>query len=171
MGRLKFVVVAICIAVQAVLLGGCAGPAALENQAKQRDLRLARMYFLRESRLVQGGTSAEIKVDATPVGTVVGGTYFFVDRPPGMYKLSAATSLSAPYEVETKVEAGQTYYYGIGVPQVGAIGMQLINHVTAGSGGQQMRSTSPLMDGFSAAAFYQPDAAAGVAAVSQLKAQ
>ena len=88
-----------------------------------------------------------------------------------MYKLSAATSLSAAYEVETKVEAGQTYYYGIGVPQVGAIGMQLINHVTAGSGGQQMRSTSPLMDGFSAAAFYQLDAAAGVAAVSQLKAQ
>jgi Protein of unknown function (DUF2846) len=85
------------------------------------------MYFLRESRLAQGGTSAEIKIDGMPVGTVVGGTYFFVDRPRGMYKLSAATSLSAAYEVETKVEAGRNYYYGIGVPQVGSIGMQLIN--------------------------------------------
>jgi hypothetical protein len=170
MQRFKFVVLAICFAVQSVQLGGCAGPAALESQAKQRDARMARMYFLRESRLT-GGTSAEIKVDGTPVGTVVGGTYFFVDRPPGTYKLSAATSLSAAYEAETRVEAGQSYYYGIGLPQVGPIGMQLINHVTAGSGGQQMRSTSPLMDGFSAAALYQFDSAAGAAGIGQLKAQ
>jgi hypothetical protein len=172
MMRFKFVGLAICLAVQSVQLGGCAGPAALESQTKQRDARLARMYFLRESRLVATtGTSAEIKVDGAPVGTVVGGTYFFVDRPPGTYKLSAATSLSAAYEVETRVEAGQTYYYGIGVPQVGPIGMQLINHVTAGSSGQQMRSTSPLMDGFSAAALYQYDPAAGAAVIGQLKAQ
>jgi len=172
MMRFKFVVLVICLAVQSVQLGGCAGPAALESQTKQRDVRLARMYFLRESRLVaMSGTSAEIKVDGAPVGTVVGGTYFFVDRPPGMYKLSAATSLSAAYEVETRVEAGQTYYYGIGVPQVGPIGMQLINHVTAGSSGQQMRSTSPLMDGFSAAALYQFDPAAGAAVISQLSGQ
>src|SRR5882757_2046854 len=170
MMRFKFVGLAICFAVQSVQLGGCAGPAALESQVKQRDARMARMYFLRESRLT-GGTSAEIKVDGTTVGTVVGGTYFFVDRLPGMYKLSAATSLSAAYEAETRVEAGQTYYYGIGVPQAGPIGMQVINHATAGSSGQQMRSTSPLMNGFSAAALFQLDAASGAAAVSQLKAQ
>ena len=126
------------------------------------------MYFLREK---VGTPGAEIKVNGTPVGTVVGGTYFFIDRPPGMYKLSAATSLSAAYEVETKVEAGLTYYYGVGVPQVGSIGMQLINHLTAGSSGQQMRSTSPLMDGFSAAALYQFDAAAGAAVIGELRAQ
>jgi len=69
MMRFKFVGLAICLAVQSVQLGGCAGPAALESQTKQRDARLARMYFLRESRLVATtGTSAEIKVDGTTVG-------------------------------------------------------------------------------------------------------
>jgi hypothetical protein len=165
----KYGVLAICLAVQSVQLGGCAGPAALESQTKQRDARVARMYFLRESRLAAVRTSSEIKVDGAPVGTVVGGTYFFVDRPPGTYKLSAATSLSAAYEVETRVEAGQTYYYGIGVPQEGAIGMQLITQAIAGSGGQQMRSTSPI--NFSGVALYQFDPAAGAAAISQLKAQ
>lgn len=118
-----------------------------------------------------GTPSAEIKVDGAPVGTVVGGTYFFVDRPPGTYKLSAATSLSAAYEVETRVEAGQTYYFGIGVPQVGPIGMNMLNQAFAGSSGQQMRPTSPLMNGLSAAAIYQFDAANGAAVIGQLKAQ
>jgi hypothetical protein len=167
----RFAALAVAVAVQSFQLGGCAGPAALESQAKQRDARLARMVFLRESRMMAGAAAAEIKIDGTPVGAVVGGTYFFVDRPPGMYKLSAATALSAAYEAETRVEAGQTYYYGIGVPQAGPIGMQFINHATAGSSGQQMRATSPLMNGLSAAALFQLDAAGGAAAVSQLKAQ
>jgi len=149
-------------------LGGCAGPAALESQAKQRDARLARMYFLREKF---GTPAAEIKVDGTPIGTVAGGYYFFVDRPPGMYKLSSASGLSMAYEVETRVEAGQTYYFGIGVPQTAPIGQNLLNQALAGSSGQQMRSTSPLMGGFSAAALYQFDSAAGAAVISQLRAQ
>ena len=168
MRRFKFVVLAICVGVQSVQLGGCAGHAALESQAKQRDARLARMYFLREKF---GTPGAEIKVDGTLVGTVDGGYYFFVDRPPGMYKLSASTSLSMAYEVETRVEAGKAYYFGIGVPLVGSPGQILFNQAFAGSSGQQMRSTSPLMDGFSAAALYQFDPAAGAAVISQLSGQ
>jgi hypothetical protein len=168
MTRFKFVVLAICVGVQSVQLGGCAGHAALESQAKQRDARLARMYFLREKF---GTPGAEIKVDGTLVGTVDGGYYFFVDRPPGIYKLSASTSLSMAYEVETRVEAGQTYYFGIGVPRSAAIGQDLVNQAVGGSSGQQMRSTSPLMGGFSAAALYQFDSAAGAAVISQLRGQ
>jgi uncharacterized protein DUF2846 len=165
---LKFAALAVCLAVQSFHLAGCAAPAALESQAKQRDARLARLYFLREK---SGTPSTEIKVDGTPVGTVVGGTYFFVDRPPGTYKLSAASGLSMAYEAVTRVEAGQTYYFGVGVPQVAPIGQNLLNQALAGSSGQQMQSTSPLMGGFSAAALYQFDPAAGAAVIAQLKAQ
>jgi hypothetical protein len=175
MKRFEFVVLAICLAVQSVQLGRCAGPAALESQAKQRDARLARMYFLRESRLVAlygSAATTEIKVDGTPVGAVIGGTYFFVDRPPGTYKLSAELGpLTMAFEAETRVEAGQTYYFGIGVPRSAAIGQDLVNQAVGGSSGQQMRSTSPLMGGFSAIALYQLDPPSGAAAIAQLKAQ
>lgn len=174
MKRFKFVAFAICLAVQSVL-GGCAGPSALESQVKQRDARLARMYFLREARLVAlygRVATTEIKIDGKPVGAVIGGTYFFVDRPPGTYKLSADTGpLAMAYEAETRVEAGQTYYFGIGTPQTAAPGQNLLNQAVGGSSGEQMRPTSPFMGGFSAAAFYQMEAATGAAAIAELKAQ
>ena len=171
MWRVWLVALAICLATQ---LSGCVAPAALESQVKQRDTRLARMYFLRESRLVAlygSAAGAEVKVDGKPVGAVIGGTYFFVDRPPGTYKLSAGTALSMAYEVEASVEAGQTYYFGIGTPHVAPIGQNMLNQAAGGSSGQQMRATSPLMGGFSAAALYQLDAASGAALVAQLKPQ
>jgi len=132
------------------------------------------MYFLRESALVAiygAAAAAEIKIDGRPVGSVISGTYLFVDRPPGTYKLSSGTALSMAYEAEARVEAGQTYYFGIGVPQVAPVGQNLVNQAIAGSSGQQMQPTSPLMGGFSAAALYQLDPAAGAAAIGQLKAQ
>ena len=65
------------------------------------------------------------------------------------------------YEAEIEIEAGKTYYFGIGTPQVAAPGQNLLNQALAGSSGQQMRPTSALMAGFSGAALYQIDAAEG----------
>ena len=130
-----------------------------------------RVYFLREQGLfgaVSGGTagSAEINVDGKVVGTVVMGSYFFVDRPPRSYKISSGTTLSSAYESEVQLEAGQTYYFGIGRPRGGG----LLIDAAAGSSGQQLPSTSPLMAGFSAAALFRLEPAAGAAAIAQLKA-
>lgn len=135
MRRVGMFAVVGCLAIQ---LSGCVAPAALESQSKQRDIRLARIYFLREGNLVAlygSAAGAEIQVDGKPVGAVIGGTYFFVDRPPGTYKLSAGTALSMAYETQARVEAGQTYYFGIGTPQVSPIGQNLVNQAVGGSGG------------------------------------
>jgi hypothetical protein len=165
MGRFGFVAAAVCLAVQ---LSGCAAPAALESQSKQRDARLARMYFLRDRG---PPVPAEIKIDHQVVGTVVSGSYFFVDRPPGKHLLSSGTSLSMAYEAEVQVEAGQSYYFGIGVPQTGKLGFDLIEGAYAGSSGQQLQPTSSIMGGMSAAALYQIDPGTGAAVVARLTPQ
>jgi hypothetical protein len=75
------------------------------------------------------------------------------------------------YEAEMQVEAGQSYYFGIGVPQGGPPVQNFVNQAYAGSSGQQLRPTSSLMGGFSAAALYQIDPASGGTIISQLKPQ
>src|SRR5262245_551871 len=123
MGRIKFIAVAICFVVG---LTGCIGPSAAEPQARRKDPRLARLYFLREKGMfgaVSGGTAglADIKINGTKVGAVVMGSYFLVDRPPGTYKLSSETSLSSAYETEVQLDAGKTYYFGVGRPRGGGL--------------------------------------------------
>jgi hypothetical protein len=140
--------------------------AAAEPQSKQQGARLARLYFLREKGL--WATEAGIKIDGQPVGSVSKGFYFSVDRPPGRYRITCVNPVSMDYEAEVQIEGGQTYYFGIGTPQTGAPGQDLLNHIVSGSSGQQLRSTS-LMSGFSGAALYQIDVAHGPAVVRQLK--
>ena len=119
-------------------------------QTKPRDLRLARLYFLREKGLV--GTEVGIRVDGKQVGSVATGFYFFSEKPPGRYRIACVNSISMDYEAEIEIEGGKTYYFGIGTPQVAAPGQNLLNQALAGSSGQQMRPTSALMAGFSGAA-------------------
>ena len=132
------------------------------------------MYFLREQGVLGalGGAApaADIKVDGKPVGAVTNGSYIFVDRAPGLYKLAVQSGLSMAFETEAQVEAGKSYYFNIGVPRTGAPGTDLINQAYAGGGGQQMRGQSPLSAGFSAAVLNSLDPAAGDAAIKQLKA-
>jgi hypothetical protein len=171
MGRLYRVVVALCVAVQ---LAACAGTSALESQSRQKDARLARLYFLREKGVLGalGGTTptAEIKIDGKAVGSVTNGSYIFVDRPPGGYKLAVQSGLSMTFETTAQVEAGKEYYFNIGVPQTGAFGTDMLNQAYAGGKGQQMPAQSPLMNGFVGAVFYTLDPATGAAEVAQLKA-
>jgi hypothetical protein len=155
--------------------GGCksstVSEAALEPppQTKPRDARLARLYFLREKGLP--GAEVGIKVDGKPVGSITKGFYFFSEKPPGRYRIACVNPIMMDYESEIEIEAGKTYYFGVGTPQVAAPGQNLLNQALAGSSGEQMRPTSPLMAGFSGAALYQIDAAEGAAVISQLKPQ
>jgi hypothetical protein len=142
--------------------------AAAEPQSKQQGARLARLYFLREKGL--WATDAGIKIDGQAVGSVSKGFYFSVDRPPGRYRITCVNPVSMDYEAEVQIEGGQTYYFGIGTPQTGAPGQNLLNQAVSGSSGRQLPSTSPLMSAaFSGAALYQIDAAEGPAVISQLK--
>jgi len=155
MGRLLSWALLFCLVAQ---FGGCAsGPVSQapldvqpQSQPKPRDTRVARLYFLREKGLV--GTEVGIKIDGKPVGSVAKGLYFFVDRPPGRYRIASVNPISMDYESEIEIEGGRSYYFGIGTPQVAAPGQNLLNQALAGSSGQQMRPTSPLMAGFSGAA-------------------
>src|SRR5215213_7935041 len=155
--------------------GGCktstVSEVALEAppQTRPRDARQARLYFLREKGLV--GAEVGIKVDGKPIGSVTKGFYFFSEKPPGRYRIACVNPIMMDYESEIEIEAGKTYFFGIGTPQVAAPGQNLLNQALAGSSGQQMRPTSALMAGFSGAALYQIDAAEGAAVISQLKPQ
>jgi Protein of unknown function (DUF2846) len=141
--------------------------AAAEPQSKQQGPRLAHLYFLREKGL--WATEAGIMIDGQTVGSVSKGFYFSVDKPPGRYRITCVNPVSANYEAEVQIEGGRTYYFGVGTPQTSAPGQNLLNQAVSGSSGRQLPSTSPLMAGFSGAAFYQIDAAEGPAVIGQLK--
>ena len=140
--------------------------AAAEPQSRQPSARLARLYFLREKGL--WATEAGIKIDGQPVGSISKGFYLSVDKPPGRYRITCVNPVSANYEAEVQIEAGQTYYFGVGTPLTGAPGQDLLNQAFSGSSGRQLPSAS-LMSGFSGAALYQIDGAQGPAVISQLK--
>lgn len=178
MGRIKSRVVAIALVVGS---SGCAGFAALAQPAKQPTAqakptgsRNARLYFLREKGIfgAMGGmaASSEILIDGKSVGKVDMGTFFFVDRPPGVHKIASHMKMSmTDYEVEVPVEAGKTYYFGVGTQRTGAIGQDLLNQAVAGSRGHQIRSSSPFKSAFAGAGLFRLEPAAGAAAIEKLK--
>jgi hypothetical protein len=154
--------------------GGCASStmsdaaAEPQPQSRPRDSRLARLYFLREKGLI--ASEVGIKIDGKQVGSIDKGLYFWVDRSPGHYRLTCVNRFGADYETEIQIEGGRSYYFGVGVAQLGfSPGQNVVNQVVAGSSGQQMQTTSALSAGFSGSVFYQIDAAEGPTVVSQLK--
>lgn len=170
MGRHYRIFFALSIAVP---LAACAGPSAIESQSRLQDSRMSRLYFLREKALIGalGGTvpAADIKVDGKKVGAVTNGSYFFVDRPPGLHQLSAENGVSLAYETEVQVEASKSYYFNLGTPGSGKMGQDLLNQTYAGGSGRQMRPQS-VLSGFSGVAFYSLDPVAGAAEIERLKA-
>ncbi|WP_249158548.1 DUF2846 domain-containing protein [Bradyrhizobium jicamae] len=174
----RFMMWALTLGVVAQFCGGAlaqapeASPKAkaqVRSQPKPQTSDGARLYFLREKGVISTGVG--IKINGQQVGSVAKGTYFSVNRPPGRYRITCVNPMSMDYESEIQIEAGRTYYFGIGRPQVSAPGQNLVNQALAGSSGQQMRSTSPQMPANAAAGFYQIDAAEGAAIVSQMKPQ
>jgi hypothetical protein len=172
MWRVVLWALVLCVVAQ---VGGCKSSTVSEvalaapPQTKPRDSRLARLYFMREKGLP--GAEVGIKIDSNPAGSVSKGLYFFTEKPPGRYRIAAVNPIMMDYEAEIEIEAGKTYYFGVGTPQTAAPGQNLLNQALGGSSGQQMRPTSPLMAGFSGAALYQIDAAEGPVVLRQLKAQ
>lgn len=172
MGTLCRVVVACCLAFQ---LAGCASTSAIESQTKQRDARLARLYFLREKGLVGalGGTGpgAEIKIDSKSVGAVANGSYIFADRPPGRYILSVENKVSmGSFETEVQVDAGQAYYFSIASSSNGAMGQELLNQGVWGGQGESMQARSPLSAGLSGVALRRLDPSTGAGVLNDLRA-
>jgi hypothetical protein len=88
----------------------------LESQSKQRDPRLARLYFIFPRSMMFRTATYDIKVDGQVVGKVAPDSYLFVDRQPGTYTLKVEPPFDwTYYETEVQVAAGGTYYYAISV--------------------------------------------------------
>ncbi len=195
MGRFTSRVVAIAFVVGSI---GCAGSAALAESAKQvaaapakqagpsvqpkqpagqtkpTGSHLARLYFLREKGILGAmvglAATTEILIDGKSVGKVSMGTFFVVDQPPGVRKIATHMTLSmTDYDVEVPVEAGKTYYFGIGTQRTGPPVQDLFNQAVAGSSGQQIRSSSPFKSAFAGAGLFRLEPAAGAAAIEKLK--
>ncbi|HZR72683.1 DUF2846 domain-containing protein [Bradyrhizobium sp.] len=142
--------------------------AAAEPQSKQGP-RLAHLYFLREKGI--WATEAGIKIDGQLVGSVSKGTYFSIEKPSGRYAITCVNPVSADYETEVQIEAGQTYYFGVGTRQSGPPGQSLLNQAVSGSSGRQLPSTSPIKGAMAGAVLFQIDPAVGPAIIGQLKPQ
>lgn len=143
-------------------------------QGKPSGSRNARLYFLREKGILgaMGGLAAttEVLIDGKSAGKVDMGTFFVVERPPGVHKIATHMKLSiTDYEIEVPVEAGKTYYFGIGTPRTGPPVQDLLNQAIAGSSGQQIRSSSPFKSAFAGASLFRLEPAAGAAAIEKLK--
>jgi hypothetical protein len=88
----------------------------MESQGQQRDARQARLYFIWPRSAMFRTATFDIKVDGKVVGKIAPDSYFFVDRPPGIYTLKVEPPFDWVYfETDVQVAAGGTYYYAINV--------------------------------------------------------
>jgi hypothetical protein len=91
-------------------LGGCAtgGMTYAEMHSPSAGRGFGRIYFYRSGVPFGLAVQPNIKINGETVGSAVPNGFFFVDRPPGKYEITAAT------EVEEKVTvtlmAGETKY-------------------------------------------------------------
>jgi hypothetical protein len=114
MGRTYLALMACCTALS---LAACASATtdALESQTKQKDPRLARLYFIRPAGWMAQGGTINIKINGQNVGGIAHGSYLFVDRPPGTYTLEVAPPFdwAANFQTDAQVAGGNTYYFAI----------------------------------------------------------
>lgn len=83
----------------------------LEPQAETQRLETSRVYFLRDSMWTLSQRSFEIRVNGQAVGNLANGSSFFVDRVPGIYRISAGLSSSSEMAViDVQLEADKRYY-------------------------------------------------------------
>ena len=70
----------------------------------------ARLYFLRESRVLFSGRTAPIKIGGKDIGKLRNGGFFFVDLAPGTYRISTETWDAGRFSIQMEVEADKVYY-------------------------------------------------------------
>jgi hypothetical protein len=147
----------------------------LEPQSKQRDARLARLYFIWPKSFMFRTGTLDIKVDEQVVGKIAPDSYMFIDRKPGTYALKVEPPFDWTYfESDVQVAAGATYYYAINVrsatiPVTGGrvVGAMTLNHPNPGT------VLRPKGDGISFATYKLSalDAATAAAEMAKLDAQ
>jgi Protein of unknown function (DUF2846) len=121
-----------CFMTLALAACATATTAPTESQSKQKDARLARLYFVFPHSMMLRTNSYEVKVDGQSVGKLVPDSYMFVDRQPGTHTLKVEPPMFdfAQFETEVQVAAGGTYYYAISVrPPPGAFYALLVPNV------------------------------------------
>jgi Protein of unknown function (DUF2846) len=85
-----------------------------ESQSKQRDPRLARLYFIWPRSMMFKTGTLDIKVNGRVVGKIAPDSYFFIDRQPGTYTLRVEPPFDFTYfEADVQIGAGGTYYYSV----------------------------------------------------------
>ena len=153
-------------ALMAIALAACTSTTAIEPQSQSRDVRLARLYFLRPAAALSGsyGVPFDITINGQKVGDLSPGSYFFVDRPPGRYTMSVRGLLDAPFVSDVDVVASRSYYFEIG-PRPPRTNMEAIAMMTWTAPGQLV-SGRGLLAGFG---FYALDAGTGPAKIAGLK--
>lgn len=104
----------------ALLLSGCVSDrvgtdyAAIAQKVGPPKPGQSRIVVLQEKRsgLSMAFCACEVKLDGSPIGKVIVGTYLYADRPAGRHQLSASEVL---FPGETKrditTESGRTYFF------------------------------------------------------------
>src|SRR5260221_13867262 len=100
---------AVIAVLMVLVLAACAtvSTTTSESQSKQRDPRLARLYFIwPRSWMMKNGT-LDIKINGEVVVKIAPDSYFFVDRKPGTYTLRIEPPFDFSYfEADMQVAAG-----------------------------------------------------------------
>ncbi len=164
---------AVIAAWMVLVLAACAtvSTTTLESQSKQRDPRLARLYFIwPRSWMMKTGT-LDIKMNGEVVGKIAPDSYFFVDRKPGTYTLRIEPPFDFTYfEADVQVASGGTYYYSVNSrgATVGPLaGGGFVTMNPTPTTGTPMEAKSGTMASYKLRAM---DAAAAVAAMKDLDA-
>jgi Protein of unknown function (DUF2846) len=95
-----------------IALGGCATGGIKYTEMRSASPRLqsghARIYFYRSGTPVGVAVQPDIKINGESVGTAIPGGFFFVDRRPGKYEITATTEVEE--KVSVTLAAGETKY-------------------------------------------------------------
>src|SRR5262245_18955591 len=113
--------------------------------------------------------SVEVALNGQKIGIVAAGSYYFVDRPPGVYVMQVRGSLAGwrgNYDsgVAIEVAPGSSYYFEVG-PPIPRRNIDQIHGLVMGITGRPAPecATGPLF------CFYSLDPNAGAAKVAELK--
>ncbi|TAK94246.1 MAG: DUF2846 domain-containing protein [Verrucomicrobia bacterium] len=130
---MKLLKVLVLPAIAAMLVTGCAsGPRYNEVKASFPPLpaEKGRIFFYRTA-VLGAGVQPSVKLNDTPVGSAKPKGFFYVDRPPGDYRVETSTEVSR--RLSLTLEAGQTRYVRLNMAMgffVGHVWPELVENAT-----------------------------------------
>ena len=168
--RMQWMLRLAAVAGLTLLVTACASTPTTTSEPQNRaaNAKMARLYFMWPG-VVTSPWPIAITVDGAKVATMRGGTYFFVDRPPGARKIGMKGEVGIPWseEIDVHAEPGPNYFQ-IGVSTVGqAPGTELLTRAMGGTmKGRQLGRPTMFS---SAMAFFALEPDAGPAELAKLK--